>query len=99
MSNNAPIVMSHPSLDWGKSLALHLQEKTDPAHLFSIIKWVMSDEEVKCVQHLNETKWIVTRSTSLARDKLFGATIKHSDIMNKETKWFNNENITPFKYQ
>ena len=23
----------------------------------------------------------------------------HSDIMNKETKWFNNENITHFKYQ
>ena len=84
-SNNAPIVMSHPRLDRGKSLALHLPEKTDPGHLhaLTIIKGVMKDQEVNCVQHLNNAKWIVTCTTNLARDKLFRATLQlnKQDIM------------------
>ena len=68
--------MTSPGLRRVNSLALHLPEKTAPGELFHIINTVMNDDDVKCVQHLSDAKWIVTCASTLARDKLYGATLK-----------------------
>ena len=76
LNNQNIFKMTSPGLRRVNSLALHLPEKTAPGELFHIIKTVMNDDDVKCVQHLSDAKWIVTCASTLARDKLYGATLK-----------------------